>query len=456
MNVARWGIAIRGLLVAAALLCGIAQAAAQPAEKRVALVVGVGKYTNAPALANPPNDARGMGLALQKLGFQTETIIDPDYATMQRAILTFGRRLEGAKAALFYYAGHGMDVLSRNYLLPADFELTNISDLPFTAFDVQDVLGKLEGPGRASLVFLDACRDNPFAAALAARMGSRSTGVERGLGRMDRNVSGMLIAYATDPGRVAADGDGQDSPFTSALLKYIATPGLDVRQMLTRVRFDVLRATNPKQRPWTTESLDSDFYFVPTAAVATAPAPPPTVTPLPPPAQPIPALEALFWQSISGSTNRGDYEAYLQQFPQGVFSPLARNRLASLTPPAAPAPVVQPTMQPAAPVEDSTWPLADRRAAQAALVSLGHLRGAANGEFGATTRTAIQHWQSFEAQEETGRLTVTQRDRLLDDAAKVSELAADRSEIAARHRGRCRARSGNAVRPGECVRTRRR
>jgi len=434
MNKARRRIVARGLsgwlLVVAALVCGVAQAVAQPVaqpgEKRVALVVGVGKYVNAPALANPPNDARAMGLALQKLGFQTETIIDPDYATMQRAILAFGRRLEGAKAALFYYAGHGMDVLSRNYLLPADFELTNISDLPFTAFDVQDVLGKLEGPGRASLVFLDACRDNPFAAALAARLGSRSTGVERGLGRMDRSVSGMLIAYATDPGRVAADGDGQDSPFTSALLKYIATPGLDVRQMLTRVRYDVLLATNQQQRPWTTESLDSDFYFVPAAAVATAPAPP-APTPTPTPVPPVPALEALFWQTISGSTNRADYEAYLQQFPQGVFAPLARNRLASLTPATAPAPVVQPaapvpTAQTAAPMEDSAWPLADRRAVQAALVALGHLRGGADGEFGAGTRTAIQHWQAFEGLEETGRLTMAQRDRLLDDAAKLADL----------------------------------
>ena len=411
----------RWLLAAAALFLFAAHAAAQPAEKRVALVIGVGKYLNAPALANPPNDARQMGAALAKLGFQTDTVIDPDYQTMQRAILTYGRRLDGAKVALFYYAGHGMDVLGRNYLLPADFELTNISDLPFTAFEVQDVLGKLEAPGRASLAFLDACRNNPFAAELAARLGTRSVEVGRGLGRIERNVSGMLIAYATEPGNIAADGDGQDSPFTTALLHHIATPGLDVRQMLTRVRYDVLAATDQKQRPWTTESLDSDFYFAPVAAVAIAPAPPPAPSPGV-------SMEALFWQSIASSTNAADYVAYLQQFPQGVFAPLARNRLASLTPPTAPAPPTPPPAAPPtaalapAPVEDSAWSLPDRKAAQEALATLGHLKGAADGEFGAGTRAAIQHWQSFEGLDETGRLTTAQRDRLLDDAAKLTAL----------------------------------
>jgi len=207
------------VVLTGALLCAAGMACAQPAEKRVALVIGVGKYVNAPALANPPNDARETGAALERLGFQTDTVLDPDYSRMKRAILGFGQRLEGAKVALFYYAGHGMDVESHNYLLPADFELTGVADLRFTAFDVQDVLAKLEAPGRASLAFLDACRDNPFAAALAAQSGTRSVAVGRGLGRIDTSVSGLLIAYATEPGTTAQDGSGHHSPFTSALLR---------------------------------------------------------------------------------------------------------------------------------------------------------------------------------------------------------------------------------------------
>lgn len=396
------------LALTSVLLFAARTACAQPAEKRVALVIGVGKYVNAPALANPLNDAREIGSALERLGFQSDTVVDPDYSTMKRAILGFGQRLEGARVALFYYAGHGMDVESHNYLLPADFELTAVADLRFTAFDVRDVLAKLEAPGRASLVFLDACRDNPFAAALAAQSGSRSVAVGRGLGRIDTSVSGMLIAYATEPGSTAQDGSGRHSPFTAALLQHIATPGLDVRQMLTRVRIDVLAATNNQQRPWTTESLDNDFYFVPAAK---EPAPPPPSAPAPPAPSPSASLEGLFWQSIANSTNRADFEAYLQQFPQGVFAPLARNRLAALTTPTAPPP-------PAAFGD----PAADMLAAKRALAALGYLKAATDAELDRQTQEAILRWQSFEALDETGRLTEVEGNRLDAEATILGAL----------------------------------
>jgi hypothetical protein len=293
------------------VVCGAARAAG---EKRVALIIGIGKYQNAPELINPPNDARLIGPVLEKLGFEVSVVIDPDYDTMKRALRDFGQRLEGAKVALFYYAGHGLQVAGRNYLLPVSVTLSREADLWYDAFDVQAVLDEMDAPGRTNLVFLDACRDNPLARSFAGRLGARGIAVGQGLAPIETQSRGTLIAYATAPGNVAMDGDGANSPFTTALVRHIATPGLDVRQMLTRVRADVQTATQTMQRPWVSESMDTDFYFVPL------------------PKDPVATMssEVVFWQSITGSTNPADFQAYIQQFPQGSFAKLAGIRIASL------------------------------------------------------------------------------------------------------------------------------
>ena len=187
---------MRGLTLVGALLLAIVGSGSGHAamEKRVALVIGVGRYQHAPALTNPANDVRLIGPALQKLNFDVQVVIDPDYETLKQALRDFGRRLDGAKVALFFYAGHGVQVSGRNYLLPVNAALVREPDLRYEAFDVQAVLDEMDTPGRINLVFLDACRDNPLSRSLAARMGGRSGAVDRGLARIETQTGGTLIA----------------------------------------------------------------------------------------------------------------------------------------------------------------------------------------------------------------------------------------------------------------------
>ena len=328
------------LFLAATLL----SPAVASAQDRVALVVGVCAYKNVGALTNPPNDARLIAEALKKLSFDTQVVVDPTYDDMKHALRDFGLRLAPAKVALFFYAGHGLQVAGRNYLLPVNATLTREQDLRYEAFDMQAVLEEMEGPGRVNLIFLDACRNDPqLARSLAMHMGSRAPLVARGLAGIDTNRASTLIAFATAPGETAADGSGADSPFTTALAQRIGTEGLDIRQMLTRVRADVKVATGNVQVPWVNESLDADFYFVPAAAsTAIAPAGPVFVLPAAPTVPPPAAAsgvtaEMMFWQSIETSGGALEFQAYLQQFPTGTFAPLARARLAAVAS-ARPAP----------------------------------------------------------------------------------------------------------------------
>jgi uncharacterized caspase-like protein len=384
--------------------CRTADAAS---EKRVALVIGSGRYQNVPALTNPANDARLMAAALEKLDFDVQTVIDPDYDTMKQALRDFGRRLDGARVALFYYAGHGLQVGGENYLLPVDAALVREPDLRYEAFDVQAILDEMDGPGRVNLVFLDACRDNPFARSLAARLGGRSTNViHQGLAEIQSQASGTLIAYATAPGSVANDGEGKNSPFTAALARHLGDPGEEVRQMLTRVRVDVSAATAGNQRPWVAESIDSDFYFVPITSQSAAPARDPVPAPAPA------SAEIVFWQSIAGSTNPADFEAYLKQFPNGIFVALARVRLAALSARSEPAPAA----------DEASWSDAQRRSVQSALTSLGYYRGPLNGVFDPDTRAAILRWQAFEGRNETGHLDQAHADTVIRDAAREAAL----------------------------------
>ena len=324
--------ALRGRVIALLLLAAILlNPVLAIAQERVALVVGVGAYQNVSKLANPPNDARLIAEALKKLSFDTQVVVDPTYEDMKHALRDFGLRLAPAKVALFFYAGHGVQVAGRNYLLPVNAKLVREQDLRYEAFDMQAVLEEMDGPGRVNLIFLDACRNDPqLARSLAMHMGSRSALVGRGLAGIDTNRASTLIAFATAPGEIAADGSGADSPFSTALAQHIGTAGLDVRQMLTRVRADVKAATGNVQVPWVNESLDADFYFVPATAPAVAPpAVPAVVSPTPSAASGVTA-EMMFWQSIETNGGGPEFQAYLQQFPNGTFAPLARARLAAV------------------------------------------------------------------------------------------------------------------------------
>jgi len=178
------------------------------------------------------------------------------------AIREFGRKLEGADLGLFFYAGHGLQVNGRNYLVPIDAKLERSGDLALDAVDVGVVLAQMEAEKRVNLVLLDACRDNPFSRSLARSMstGSRSANIGVGLASIQSAI-GTMIAYATQPDNVALDGEGRNSPFTSALLKHIGTPGLDITTVMRRVRADVIMATREKQVPWDHSSLIGDVVL---------------------------------------------------------------------------------------------------------------------------------------------------------------------------------------------------
>ena len=230
-------------------------------QRRLALVIGNGAYAHAPRLPNPANDAHDLAAALRDLGFHVIEGYDLDGAAMRAKIIEFGGAMKGADVTLLFYSGHGMQVDGRNYLVPVDAKLEQPSALGLEAIDVGSILADMETEKRTNLVFLDACRDNPLSRSLARSFGNtRSTAVGQGLAHFESAV-GTLIAFATDPGNVALDGTGRNSPFTAALLRHIRTPNIEIESMLKAVRVDVMKMTHDKQVPWDHSSLTADFYF---------------------------------------------------------------------------------------------------------------------------------------------------------------------------------------------------
>jgi uncharacterized caspase-like protein len=231
-----------------------------PREIRVALVIGNGNYKTANTLPNPPNDAADVASALRKLGFDVVEGRDLDKRGMEDKVREFGRKLDRASMALFFYAGHGLQVGGKNYLVPIDAKLERAGDLSFDTIDVGQVLAQMEAEPRVNLIFLDACRDNPLARTLARSLGTRSASVGQGLATIQSAI-GTMISYATQPDNVALDGEGRNSPFTAALLKHLGTQGLDIGSVMRRVRADVIQATRSKQVPWDHSSLIGDVVL---------------------------------------------------------------------------------------------------------------------------------------------------------------------------------------------------
>jgi len=275
------------------VLVGWCGAVLSPAHAgvRLALVVGNAKYQAVPALDNPSNDAADLAQALRAVGFEVIEQRDATRETMAKAVRDFSERLRGADVALFFYAGHGLQMNGENYLLPVDAKIENAADVRFSTINLSDIQQEMEGSGRANIIILDACRNNPFAEKLSR--GGRGV-TTRGLGRVDAAGEGSLIVYSTQPNNVALDGAGRNSPFTAALIKHVGTPGLEVRQMISKVRGDVLQSTDHRQTPWDSSSLVGDVFLAgpPTAAPATDTPPAPAVASnvvTPAPLQPAPA-----------------------------------------------------------------------------------------------------------------------------------------------------------------------
>ena len=240
------------------------EAVAQPAATgvRLALVIGNGAYVNATPLNNPPNDATVVAKTLRDIGFEVIEGTNLDRAGMERLVREFLRKVPGARVTLLYYAGHGMQVDGRNYLVPIDAKLAAPSDLPFETLELDKVLAGLDDEARANIIVLDACRDNPLARSFASKLGAtRSAAVPAGLAGYATVGTGTLIAFATAPGQTALDGAGINSPFTSAFIKHVRTRGIEVNQMLTRVRVEVATTTKNRQVPWANSSLLGEVYL---------------------------------------------------------------------------------------------------------------------------------------------------------------------------------------------------
>jgi hypothetical protein len=238
-----------------------APSTARPAGRRVALVIGNSAYAAVPKLTNPQRDAAAVAAALRGVGFQSVTVAsDLTRESLVAALIAFAREADRADWGLVYYAGHGIEVGGVNYLIPVDARLTSDRDVELEGVSLTQVLGAVERARKLRLVLLDACRDNPFVNQMKRTLGTRSIG--RGLASVEPEA-GTLVVYAAKHGETALDGDGSNSPFATALVKNVATPGLEVRRLFDFVRDEVLETTNRRQQPYSYGSLPGreDFYF---------------------------------------------------------------------------------------------------------------------------------------------------------------------------------------------------
>jgi uncharacterized caspase-like protein len=335
--------------------------AVQPTDKRVALVIGNGAYQDAVRLDNAVFDARAVADSFRKLGFQVVDGFNLDIDQMRAKVSEFSAALSDSKSAVIYYAGHGISVDEENYLIPTDIVLKSPTDLDLNAISVSLLLKQMKRDDRVNIVILDACRDNPFAAALAKQK-TRALVVERGLTRIDGDLArGTLIAFASDPKSTALDGPtGEHSPFTRAFLAHLFDPGVTIDTVMSRVRNDVWEKTGHHQLPWVNTSLIGEYELNP------KPPPGPTATgaslsaaPAESPTDERQAEENLLWESAQHSNLAADYQAYLTAFPNGVFAQMAKNRIASMesertsVPAPAPAPPTFAMTEPTGPKDDA-------------------------------------------------------------------------------------------------------
>lgn len=246
------------LALAAAFVLAAAALPARAAEPRVALVIGNAAYPAAP-LRNPVNDANAIAARLRAMGFEVTLRTDVTQREFTRAVSQFGQALKPGSVGLFYYAGHGMQVRGRNFLVPVDADIQSEASARSESVDLDLVLEQL-GPARLSMVILDACRNNPFEGKFRTARGS-------GLAQVDA-PKGTLLAYATAPGKVASDGDGANGLYTAELLKAMQIPGAKVEEVFKAVRVNVIKATAGEQIPWESSSLTGDYYFSPAPARA--------------------------------------------------------------------------------------------------------------------------------------------------------------------------------------------
>jgi len=302
--------------VAAALLL-----ACQPASatKRVALVVGNSNYQNAPLLSNPASDAAAIAATLKGAGFDVvDSRLNLPSTAMRLALRDFADQARDADIAVVYYAGHGIEIDGTNYLIPTDARLERDTDIYDETFSLDRVLLAIEPAKQLRLVIVDACRNNPFADTMKRTVASRT--ISRGLARIEPTASNTLVAFAAKAGLTALDGNSKNSPYATALVKYIAKPGLDLRRAFGFVRDDVLQATGNRQEPYVYGSLGGeDVALVPVQKGAeSAPA-----------ANPQSEIRRDYELALQ-LANKAAFNAFLAQYPEGYYASLAKLQLAQI------------------------------------------------------------------------------------------------------------------------------
>lgn len=278
---------------------------------KMALVVGNSKYKDAPELKNPANDAKGVGDALKAAGFEVNTLLETGREQLIEAIRNYVRAMEQKKAVgLFYFAGHGVQLAWRNYMLPIDAVIDKIDDVGKQSVDIARLMEGLTKAGNPmNVIILDACRENPF--------GKDFRVEHKGLSQMDAPTH-TILAYATSPGNVASDGDGANGLYTENLLREMKVPEAKIEDVFKRVRLGVRRKTNGAQIPWESTSLEDDFWFLPPKELK--------------PASDTEKekqfdAELALWEKIAGLKEAAPFEDYLRRYPSGRFSELAQLRL---------------------------------------------------------------------------------------------------------------------------------
>ena len=424
---------MRFLIAAMTAAAFLVSADAALADKRVAFVVGNGTYKNVAPLPNPAVDAKSMAKVLRNVGFDVVEGTNLTRDKMTEKLLDFGKKAEGADVAVFFYAGHGIAVNGTNYLLPVDADLKSEMDVKLgAAINVDLTLEQTMSDAKVKLVFLDACRDNPFAAKIRSAKATRSVSVQSGLAEM-KSGEGTLIAFATGPGQTALDGEaGTNSPFTRALVANVAAPGVEIQQAMTKVRAQVNEETGKNQLPWGHTNLIGTVYLNPAGAPAAADA---TNTPAAS-TGPASEVELEFWRSIKDSNKVEELNAYLQSYPNGQFKSLALSRIASLQDgPSSTTRNLTTGIDPATFTQDADQVSEDqigldkgqRRDVQRRLNGLG-FDTRINGKFDEATRSVIKRWQAARNYPATGYLNQLQHKALLSEIVSTRAASSDDSD----------------------------
>ena len=306
------------------------------AGNRVALVIGNSAYKNAAPLSNPVNDAAIVEATLKNAGFDVvQTRQDLQAIEMRRTLRDFADQARDADVAVIYYAGHGMEIEGTNYLIPVDATLERDTDVYDEAFSLDRVMLAIEPARQLRLVILDACRNNPFSEKMKRTVGSRS--ISRGLARIEPATANTLVAFAAKAGSTASDGNSKNSPYAAALVKYIGTPGLDLRRVFGFVRDDVMKATGNRQEPYVYGTLGGDDVpLVPAKETAKGPTREPAGEPAKEAAKeaaPSPTLRSEIRRDYELALQVGNKDAlnfFIVQYPDGYYASLAKLQLAKI------------------------------------------------------------------------------------------------------------------------------